>query len=143
MKLIRIEQNCIEVTWPYVKEFVQKPLDRSMGERDINDVYLSLIHGQMQLWVAVENDEGILGVCITQLIDYPKYRSISLPLIGTKPHTLHRWFDYGMGDDSPIIQWGKQQGAKTVEGYARDGWLKFTEKYNFKKYYTMIVREIE
>jgi hypothetical protein len=44
MKLIRIEQNCIEVTWPYVKEFVQKPLDRSMGERDINDVYLSLIH---------------------------------------------------------------------------------------------------
>ena len=71
MKLIRIEQNCIEVTWPYVKEFVQKPLDRSMGERDINDVYLSLIHGQMQLWVAVENDEGILGVCLTQLIDYP------------------------------------------------------------------------
>ena len=50
MKLIRIEQNCVEVTWPYVKHFIKKPVDRSMNERDIDDVYLSLLHNQMQLW---------------------------------------------------------------------------------------------
>ena len=80
MKLIRIEQNCVEVTWPYVKHFIKKPVDRSMNERDIDDVYLSLLHNQMQLWVLASEEEGILGACITQLIQYPKYKALSLPL---------------------------------------------------------------
>jgi len=144
MKLIRIEQNCVEVTWPYVKHFIKKPLDRGMNERDIDDIYLSLLHNQMQLWVlASEEEEGMLGACITQLIQYPKYRALSLPLVGTKPHTISKWYEYTMDDNSPLMPWGKEQGAVRLECYVRDGWLKYTKKFNFKKYYTTIVKEIE
>jgi hypothetical protein len=52
MELIQINSNAIEVTWPYVKDLVQKPLDRSLGERDLEDVYNSLIHSQLVLWIA-------------------------------------------------------------------------------------------
>jgi hypothetical protein len=142
MNLIKIETNCIEVTWPYVKDFIQKPLDRSMGERNIEDIYYSLIHGQQQLWVAADEEDGMFGICITQILEYPNFKALSMPFIGTKPHTIKKWFDYGMGNDSPIIKWARELGIKRIEGYARDGWLKMTKKYNFKKYYTVITRDI-
>jgi len=142
MELIKIETNCIEVTWPYVKDFIQKPLDTSMGERNIEDVYYSLIHGQQQLWVGADNEDGIFGICITEILEYPNFKALSMPFIGTKPHTIKKWFDYGMGDDSPIIKWARELGIKRIEGYARDGWLRLTQKYNFKKYYTVITRDI-
>jgi hypothetical protein len=142
MELIKIETNCIEVTWPYVKDFIQKPLDISMGERNIEDVYYSLIHGQQQLWVGADDEDGIFGICITEILEYPNFKALSLPFIGTKPHTIKKWFDYGMGDDSPIIKWARELGIKRIEGYARDGWLRLTQKYNFKKYYTVITRDI-
>jgi hypothetical protein len=142
MNLIKIETNCIEVTWPYVKDFIQKPLDRSMGERNIEDIYYSLIHGQQQLWVAADEEDGMFGICITQILEYPNFKALSMPFIGTKPHTIKKWFDYGMGDNSPIIKWARELGIKRIEGYARDGWLKMTKKYNFKKYYTVITRDI-
>lgn len=143
MNLIKIETNCIEVTWPYVKDFIQKPLDRSMGERNIEDIYYSLIHGQQQLWVAADEEDGMFGICITQILEYPNFKALSMPFIGTKPHTIKKWFDYGMGDNSPIIKWARELGIKRIEGYARDGWLKMTKKYNFKKYYTVITRDIQ
>ena len=143
MNLIKIETNCIEVTWPYVKDFIQKPLDRSMGERNIEDIYYSLIHGQQQLWVAADEEDGMFGICITQILEYPNFKALSMPFIGTKPHTIKKWFDYGMGNDSPIIKWARELGIKRIEGYARDGWLKMTKKYNFKKYYTVITRDIQ
>jgi hypothetical protein len=142
MELIKIETNCIEVTWPYVKDFIQKPLDISMGERNIEDIYYSLIHGQQQLWVGADDEDGIFGICITEILEYPNFKALSMPFIGTKPHTIKKWFDYGMGDDSPIIKWARELGIKRIEGYARDGWLRLTQKYNFKKYYTVITRDI-
>tara|TARA_R110000787_G_scaffold251579_1_gene357073 strand:+ start:391 stop:819 length:429 start_codon:yes stop_codon:yes gene_type:complete len=142
MDLIKIETNCIAVIWPYVKEFIQKPLDRSMGERHIEDIYYCLVHGQQQLWIAVDEEDGMFGVCITQILEYPNFKALAMPFIGTKPHTIKKWFDYGMGDDSPIIKWARELGIKRIEGYARDGWLKMTKKYNFKKYYTVITRDI-
>ena len=74
MNLIKIETNCIEVTWPYIKDFIQKPLDRSMGERNIEDIYYSLIHGQQQLWVAADEEDGMFGICITQILEYPNFK---------------------------------------------------------------------
>jgi hypothetical protein len=143
MKLIRIEQNCIEVTWPYVKEFVQKPLDYTLGERDIDDIYFSLIHGQTQLWVGAKEDEGILGITVTRINDYPQYRSLCFALVGSVPHTIHKWLGYAVGDDSPIIEWAKEQVIKTIELGGREGWLKYLKNYDFKKYSVKLVRELE
>jgi hypothetical protein len=84
----------------------------------------------------------MFGICITQILEYPNFKALSMPFIGTKPHTIKKWFDYGMGDNSPIIKWARELGIKRIEGYARDGWLKMTKKYNFKKYYTVITRDI-
>jgi hypothetical protein len=143
MELIQINSNAIEVTWPYVKDLVQKPLDRSLGERDLQDVYNSLVHSQLVLWIAVNKEDGILGVLITQLLFHPQYKVLALPLIGAKPHTINKWFLKSWEKDSPLLQYARENNCKRIEGYARDGWLKMIEKIGFKKYNTVVTKDVE
>ena len=142
MELIRIEPIGIQTIFPYVVKYLEKPLDRTSGENSLNDIYSYLINGQQQLWVLIKKDVGIIGACTTQFVDYPQFRIMSIPLVGTEPHTIKEWFEYTMNDKSPLMQWAKENNAKYVEGYVREGWVKFTEKYNFKKYHTTIKKEL-
>jgi len=143
MELIKINSNAIEVTWPYVKDLVQKPIDRTLGERNVEDIYYSLIHEQLTLWVAVDKEDGIIGVLITQLLFHPQYKVLALPLIGAKPHTINKWFLKSWEKDSPLLQYARENNCKRIEGYARDGWLKMIEKIGFKKYNTVVTKDVE
>ena len=143
MELIKINSNAIEVTWPYVKDLVKKPIDRTLGERNVEDIYYSLIHEQLTLWVAVDKEDGIIGVLITQLLFHPQYKVLALPLIGAKPHTINKWFLKSWEKDSPLLQYARENNCKRIEGYARDGWLKMIEKIGFKKYHTIITKDVE
>ena len=120
MELIKINSNAIEVTWPYVKDLVQKPIDRTLGERNVDDIYYSLIHEQLTLWVAVDKEDGIIGIMITQILFHPQYKVLALPLIGAKPHTINKWFFKSWEKDSPLLQYARENNCKRIEGYARD-----------------------
>jgi hypothetical protein len=143
MELIQINSNAIEVTWPYVKDFVQKSLDKSLAERDLGDVYNSLIHGQIVLWVATNKEDGILGIMITQLVHHPQYTLLLISLVGTKPHTINKWLDWSWQKGSPLLEYAKENNCKRIEGYIRSGWLKFLKKHGFKKYNTIVTKEVE
>ena len=143
MELIKINSNAIEVTWPYVKDLVQKPIDRTLGERNVDDIYYSLIHEQLRLWVAVDKEDGIIGIMITQILFHPQYKVLALPLIGAKPHTINKWFFKSWEKDSPLLQYARENNCKRIEGYARDGWLKMIEKIGFKKYNTVVTKDVE
>ena len=143
MELIKINSNAIEVTWPYVKELVQKPIDRTLGERNVDDIYYSLIHEQLTLWVAVDKEDGIIGIMITQILFHPQYKVLVLSLIGAKPHTINKWFFKSWEKDSPLLQYARENNCKRIEGYARDGWLKMIEKIGFKKYNTVVTKDVE
>lgn len=143
MNLIKISSSAIEVTWPYIKEFVKKPLEKGRGEYELTDVYNALINGQLDLWVGVEDGEGIIGIMVTQVIHYPQFKALSIPFIGTKPHTMRLWFDYSWDSErSPILKYAKENNIKRIEGWAREGWTRITEKYGFKKYRTILIKEI-
>lgn len=143
MELIKINSNTIEVTWPYVKDLVQKPLDRSLGESNLQDVYNSLIHGQLILWIAVNEEEGIMGVMITQVVHHPQYKLLLIYLVGSKPHTINKWLDWSWQRGSPLLEYAKENNCKRIEAYVRSGWLKFLKKHGFKKCNTVVTKEVE
>ena len=143
MELIKINSNAIEVTWPYVKDLVKKPIDRTLGERNLDDIYYSLIHEQLTLWVAIDKEDGIIGILITQIIFYPQYNVLLLSLVGAKPHTINKWLYKSWKKDSPLLEYARKNNCKRIEGYARDGWLKMIEKIGFKKYNTIVTKDVE
>ena len=52
MKFIKIEPKSVELLWPLVKDLIQKPVDRNLGEFNIDDVYYSVdicIYGLLEM----------------------------------------------------------------------------------------------
>ena len=143
MELIKINSNAIAITWPYVKDLIQKPLDKTLGEQNLQDVYTSLINEQTILWVAVNKEDGIMGVMITQIVYHPQYKLLLLSLVGAKPHTINKWLDWSWQKGSPLLEYAKENNCKRIEGYIRIGWFKFLKKHGFKKYNTVVTKEVE
>lgn len=143
MKLIKIETNAIQHIWPYVEEFVRLPIDKSLGERSVEDILYSLIQGQLDLWICVEEGKGILGVMVTQVVFYPQFKTLCLYLVGSKPHTIDKWCDQTWNNpDNELMQYCKENNIKHIEGYVRSGWLKKLLKHGFKKYRTVVIKEV-
>ena len=143
IELLKINSNAIEVTWPYVKDLVQKPIDRTLGERNVDDIYYSLIHEQLTLWVAVDKEDGIIGIMITQILFHPQYKVLALPLIGAKPHTINKWLDWSWQRGTPLLEYAKENNCKRLVLYGRKGWLRVLNKINWKEGYTVMTKNIE
>ena len=70
MKLLLIEQDRVQVTWPLVKDLLQKPLDLNLGEFNSEDILNWLLGGQMQLWVLVSEDFSGIMVAAVNIIQF-------------------------------------------------------------------------
>lgn len=144
MNLVKIETKAIPPIWSYVEEFVKLPLNESLGERTVEDVFNSLIQGHLDLWICVDKNEGILGILITQVVFYPQFKSLCLYLIGSKPHTIDKWYSQTWdNNNNEILKFCRKNNIKYIEGYARKGWLKIIKQHGFKEYRTVVIKEVE
>ena len=143
MKLIKIEANDVEATWPYVKDLLQKPIDRNLGEYSLEDAKKWLVNDQWHLWVIVSETDGIVVAATTQFIDFPMERRLGIFLIGSKKNTMKHWLELAWKEDSPLFEFAKKNAVKRFQGCARDGWIKVSAKLGFKKYYTVLIKDIK
>jgi hypothetical protein len=142
MEVTQIRSNCIEVTWPYVKDLLAKPLERNSGEYNLEDIYELLVNESMQLWLGLSKKNGIVVAAITQLNKYPRMNTVTIALVGAKTNTIDDWLDYCVSDESAIVKYAKENNAKHIEIIARDGWKRKLEKFNYKKYATVLTKEL-
>jgi hypothetical protein len=88
------------------------------GRYTAPDILDTLILKNQQLWVAVEGTE-FYGALITEIIDYPRKRSLMLHFTGAKQ--FRSW----KNDFLPVIrQFAKDNNCSTIESYGRPGWEK-------------------
>lgn len=102
-------------------------VDRSHGRYETGDVIARCLDGTMQMWASV-NDKEIESVCVTQFLNFPRARVVSMPFVGGQ--NIKNWLKFS----EDIIKWAKERGATQIEGYdCRNGaWLRVTdwqEKY--------------
>ena len=142
MEVTKIRSNCIEITWPYVKDLLAKPLKRSHGEYNLEDIYNLLITEVMELWVGLSEENGIVVAATTQLDKYPNYNVLTICLVGAKTNTIDSWLDYCVSDDSDMVKYAKENDVKHIKIIARDGWKRKLEKFNYKKYATVLTKEL-
>ena len=57
MKLIKIEQNCTKLTFPFVSHLLEKALEYTEGEYLLEDIYTELLNGNLTLWLGCSPEE--------------------------------------------------------------------------------------
>ena len=142
MNFIKIQPQSIELIWPLVKDLIQKPIDFNLGEFNLEDVYNWLTSGYMHLWI-IGNKEEILVAVVTEIVTYPRQTRLRIVLAGGKKNNMNRWFDIFWDKDSEIHKFAKKNNVKRFEVCGRDGWLRVLAKVGFKKFCTVLTREVE
>tara|TARA_A100001011_G_C14272151_1_gene827462 strand:- start:1434 stop:1862 length:429 start_codon:yes stop_codon:yes gene_type:complete len=129
MHLLRIwEEKEIDKVWIFVKDYIQKALDRSGGYADHEHIKDQIKNNLMQLWVAwSEEDQKVYAVGVTELKKYPKVKTMNFRILTGEKMNL--WVKYL----EPMEEWAKQQGVDKMEFYSRPGWEKFLKTKGYVK----------
>lgn len=132
-----VPADYIDNVWNEVSSMVKDACRVTNGRYTSYDVYISLMQGNMTLWIAFDEDKTIHGVHITQIIDYPSKRVLASMFTAGK--RIREWRDEMM---DLMIRWAQDHDCEAIEGMGRSGWIKMLEPYGVKRVMTMFEKDL-
>jgi len=137
-----VEEKYIPAVFEQVRDLLQKPIDRGLGEYTIDQIRDLVISGRQQLWVGLDPDTDTFVVAAVTQIN-PRVsgqKHLEIILTGAVPHTLKSWFDPSV---DALEEFGRLNGANHLIFYGRRGWRKLYEKRGYREYYVAMSKELK
>ena len=103
--------------WEKVRPQIDRCVPHSEGEMETPDFYVALIDGEMQLWIAVD-DEEVIASMVTQIIPYAQKKV--LRVIAIAGGEIDKWFHF----QSDLEEFAILMGCSSLEAWGRKGWKK-------------------
>jgi len=121
MNLYGIHPKEISVYWPYILPLLNKPFTRMEILKDYDTSYVlgEVKAKRMQCWIAHENDK-ITAVFVTQIINNPKRKILTIPYVGAESGTIDTWIEAM----DVFKAFAKEHGCTAIRGWGRKGWEK-------------------
>ena len=117
MKAQIVAPEDVAYLWEHVSPLIDKVQRHTEGEVMADDFLEPLTHGDMQLWIATENNV-MHSAMITQIITYPQKRILRVILIaGSDFKRLYEFNDM-------IESFAIRTGCSGMELWGRKGWRK-------------------
>lgn len=128
LKLSAIPSHSTGLWFNRIQPFVESALEGSDGKFTVYDIFLCLIHKEMQLWVITEQENDQLqAVIITQVITYPAKKVLLILIVaGVK-------FDEWSHTLPHFKLFAKDHACDAIEFYGRPGWEPKVKPLGFKK----------
>jgi hypothetical protein len=136
--VIPVPKELVGYYWPIVGPLLQRAIEESNNELDLDWVYAKLQASLMQLLVAVEADR-VLAAFVTEVVNYPNKRALRLVLgggSGTRKwrEQLHNMLHIG----------ARAVEAHMIELYGRAGWIKMLSVFpGVRVKYYVLTEDIE
>ena len=137
MNVSLVPADCIEDIWAAVKDLLQPAVQVTSGRYMLYDVYAALKTGEMNLWIAFDDDREVLGCEVTRITDYPSRRVLTSLFTGGR--NIRLWKDDLMG---VMVRWAEDNQCTAIEGYGRKGWLKMLDAYGVKQTLILFEKDI-
>lgn len=109
--------------WDEVRPLLEPAVEVTNGRFSTYDIYVGLQRGHYQLWVSFTEDAVIAGCVVTQVVDYPSKRCLSM--LFTAGKNIRAWMS---SMDEMLGRWAKDQGCELIEGHGRPAWARLVEK---------------
>ena len=116
-----VETDEIPVIWDSALPLIR--LSQVEGnEMSEEDFFESLMNQELQLWVALEENE-LLACMVTRIVSYPQKRLLRIIFIGGKD--MDKWLE-----NLPIVEnFALTNGCTSLEIWGRKGWLKILKDW--------------
>jgi hypothetical protein len=117
LKASLVHPTEIPLVWEQVEPLLAKVTEHTEGEITTEDYIEPLSLGEMQLWIAVK-DEELHSVMVTQIIPYPQKRILRiLAIAGSEFKALYKFKDM-------VESFAIRSGCSALELWGRKGWKK-------------------
>ena len=122
--LTGVKSDEVENIWPLIEEDLSKAMDEKYTTKEL---LAGVKSKEMQLWIVYE-DDIFLGSLITQIINYPKEKSLFIIALGGRQSD--KWFVL----IRELSLWAKGIGCISVECLVkRPGMQKIIKRIGFKE----------
>jgi hypothetical protein len=112
-----VQPEDIAYIWEEVSPLIEMARKHSEGELETDDFLEPLTHGDMQLWIATE-DNNMHSAMVTQIVPYPQKQILRVILIaGSDFKRLYEFNDM-------IESFAIKTGCSAMELWGRKGWKK-------------------
>jgi|TARA_R100001460_G_scaffold4770_1_gene13371 type II secretory pathway component PulJ len=141
MKLVNIPSSNLDDVWSLVKKDISEALSYSGNQTDAQFVFESIKENKMQLWVVWDKDkpttiDKYYGVVVTEIIQRKLKRSCQI-FIMTGKHR-QKWQHL----ISVLEDFAEEQECQEMELFARPGWQKILQNYNYKRTHVVLEKPI-
>ena len=135
--LTGIRHDMVEAIWEKAKPHLEKALEHSDGEFEINDVLKFLLDRAMQLWVLYDTSthDVVMAGC-TEIVVYPNKKICRVVLMGGL--SMNLW----QSQTTAFEEWAREQGCTQMETLARKGLAKKLTKLDYRQVYQVCRKDI-
>ena len=128
----------ISTMWPDVKHQLGRAVARSHGRWSLEFLYVALLEGNQQLWLAFDDDKQVDGVGTTEVYQYPEKKMLAIQFLGGD-----RFNDWVWEMLDKFKSFGKDTGCSGIEATARMGFWKWLQQDQFERSYVVYERSLE
>ena len=112
-----VQPEDVAYIWEQVAPLLEKVKEHSEGEAEPDDFLEALTHGDMQLWIATE-DNGLHSIMVTQIAVYPQKKVLKIiSMAGSDFPKLYEFNDM-------VESFATKTGCSSMELWGRKGWKK-------------------
>ena len=132
-----IRHDMVEAIWDKAKPHLEKALEYSDGEFQIDDVLKFLLDRTMQLWVLydISTHDVVMAGC-TEIVVHPNKKICRVVLMGGLSMDLWQ-------SQTPVFEdWAREQGCTQMETLARKGLAKKLAELDYKQVYQVCRKNI-
>jgi len=122
--------------WPQIRDRIASCCERSGGKYAPADVLRNLIASAMNLWIALDEDNAIKALLITEIAAYP--RITVCRLLACTGDDAALWVDLL----APIEGWAKSQGCAAMEPICRPGWERRLKPMGYRKTHVVLEKRL-
>jgi hypothetical protein len=122
----------VQVVWEQIEHMLAPAIETSNGRWTMESMYKNLTAGHKHLWLIFDETNSIDSVAVTQVVEYPVKRMLSIEFLGG--NNIEKWVYKLLEVLNSFAQDARCGG---IEATARFGFWKWLEKDGFEKAYTV------
>lgn len=127
MQVSYIAPEYIEVVWSKIEAYLKGAADYTYGRFNVEDIKQGLYTKPQQLWIAYDEDENVYGAVVTEILIYPRMRTLVMHFTGGIE--LESWKPAML---ELLQRFAKDSECDVIESYGRMGWSKVFKNDGFK-----------
>lgn len=127
MKVALVPTHLLHTCWDEVSRQLHRLEVVSDGRMSVQKTFDDVLFERLQLWVAINDDDRIVGVVTSRITDYPYVRLLTLE--GCAGYGLLQW----IGPMHDILEkWAKDNACNGMEMTGRRGWKRKLSGFGWK-----------